>query len=1201
MSVGQVEWGIVGPGAKLAYYFRGEAIEGCGKAEAQASAGQVVVDERLGVILRAQGVELIAHREGFNRLEVDPFRKRVLSPARARISVPRMPVQQPRIVSRFFPQRLFEAPLPGEFRNAAIVFINFDRHLAFDDLNRFVSRAIREADLLDGHFSEIDFGDKGGVLLFYFGAPVGHENDVKRALNFVLTLREKLSDDHLSHLKWRSGITFGPVYAGLTGTSFRGKYSLLGLTVNFSARLMDQAKWGQVYVSEIVSQESEFLFKHVGDFGYKGFNTPVSTYQLLGERPVYEKNFVLPMVGRNAELEQLLEALSPIYKNQFAGVAIVCGEPGIGKSRLTHELRQVLPGRVTWLTAQNDHVLRQPFSPFIHLLKQYFRQLPETTQNTNRAAFELQLEQLLTQLQTRAQQPQQSVGSTSLSMLGTTVRQKKSFLGALMGIRWTDSLYDHVDGSGRFQNTLLAIKSLILAESRLRPVVLEIEDANRLDEASQEMINFLTYNTSSYPLFILITTRYEEDGAIPSFKYAPGTPLIHVELKELPSEIVRRLAKDLLDDSVDDNLVEVLLEKTRGNPYFAQQVLYYFQDNGFIERRKQAEKSIWGVQNLPAHDLPASIQPILVAQIDQFSPSLREAVLAASVLGRQFDIHVLSHILGKDAQAITTEAEREQVWELVDGIHYAFRHELLRDAAHKIQMDAWLHQLHRKAAEAYETLYPNTLQRYFVELAYHYNQAQEPEKERQYTQLAGDQAAARFANKEALQYYARALELLPAGEHDTHFELLVAREKIYKLLGDRQAQALELNRLSELVQTLGDPHKQAKVALRWANYWELVNDYAAAQLAAQQAIENAGQKDPESPQTASLVAKGHLIWGRTLIALSDYAAAREHMEPALEIFMSIGEELEAARALQFLGTIFTYQANYDLALKHYREALHVYRKTGNREGEAHILNNLGTIAADQGNPVEEKSYYELALQIRKEIGDRHGEADTLNNLGLSERALGEYALARDYYRQALEIYFEVQDRFGEQTALHNLGEAFYYEKMYLEALASYRQALFISREIGDRDGEALSLQHIGNVLRDTGSLEQAEVHFHQALTLHRALGRLQYEAEELTGLVDVALAHQNNAQALAYVQEISAILARNPTLDGSEQPFRVYLTCYHVLATAGDPRAVQMLQDAYQLLMARRDQILDTEMRRKFIESNPWHREVLELWEQQHG
>ena len=123
----------------------------------------------------------------------------------------------------------------------------------------------------------------------------------------------------------------------------------------------------------------------------------------------------------------------------------------------------------------------------------------------------------------------------------------------------------------------------------MRPVILELEDAHRLDEASQEMLNLLSINTSHYPFFMLITTRYEEDGSRPVFKFEENSHPLKIELKELPEQTLRMLAKDVLDDSVDDKLLRVLLEKTHGNPFFAQQVLYYFQENGLIQRQKAGE------------------------------------------------------------------------------------------------------------------------------------------------------------------------------------------------------------------------------------------------------------------------------------------------------------------------------------------------------------------------------------------------------------------------------------------------------------------------------------------------------------------------------------------------------------------------------------------------------------------------------------
>lgn len=1205
MSVGEVAWGIVGPGAHLAYFFRGEAIEGCGKAEAQAKGGQVVVDARLGALLLAEGVMLLPVREGFSRLSDNPstgWRR-----AWKAKGTPRLLRQEARIVGRFFPSQLFETPLQGEFRSAAIVFIGFGHDLPLDDFQAFANLALLTADRMGGHFSEINFDDKGGVFLLYFGAPLAHENDLRRALNFILTFRERLEEHALVHVHWRAGVTFGPVYAGLTGTAVRGKYSLLGATVNFAARLMEQAAWGEVFVSEAVkaSEYRDFEFEKVGVFPYKGFPKPVATFLFGGARPALdasealERMVISRMVGRDMEMAQLLEAAEAIFQGYSAGMAVIYGEPGMGKSRLVHALYRAVSQRTTWLTAQNDQILRQPFGPFIHLLKQYFRQLPDKPRLFNQKAFEEKFGLLVSQLEDRAKVSENPSQIASLNLLITTLLQKKSFLGALVGLHWPDSLYETLDERGRFQNHLLAIKTLIIAECRLRPVVLVLEDASRLDDASQEMLNFLTINTRNYPLFIVVTTRYEEDGTRPALKYDAALHPLLIELKELTEETLRTLAKDILDDSIDEKLLRVLLDKTHGNPFFAQQVLYYFKDNGLIQPHLVNEKIRWEIQGPPQEALPASIQPILTAQIDRLAASLREVVMVAAVLGREFDLRILSFLLGKDAQTLAMAGEKELIWETVNNQQYTFRHELLRDAAYKLQMESRLRELHRQALHAYETLYPDTLSRFYSTLVYHAHEGLDEEKEAHYAALAGEQAAARFAPTEAIGYFARALALIPSEDFATRYQLLTAQEKMYALLGARDAQEQNLQELTALAPTLDVLYSQAEVALLWANYWASINAYPAADLAIQEAIQFAREKEADDPRAQRLIAQSHLIWGRYLLDLSDYASAQTHLTHALTIFQDLGDELETARALHTMGTAASYQGQYEPALQHYRDALFRYRKMGHRQGEAHILNNLGTIAADQGNPAEEKAYYEQALRIRRAIGDRLGEADTLNNLGLTERGLGEYARARDFYHQALEIYYETKNRMGEQIILHNLGEAFYYLKMYEEGLTSYQQSLALARELKDREGEALNLFHIGNCLRDMGNLPLAEKHYQQALTLHREVGRPQYEPEDLAALAEVAFLKQNLPQALTYLQELIPILTQNPSLDGTEEPFRVYLICYSILTAAQDPAAHTLLAQAHTLLTSRAARLLDPDMRRKFLKNNPWHREVLALWKKE--
>ncbi|MBK9049965.1 MAG: hypothetical protein IPL78_03295 [Chloroflexi bacterium] len=209
LSVGKVVWGVAGPESQRAYFFRGRGIERCALAEDYAQSGDIIVDYHLRAWLPPHSAHLspLPEDAAFSRLlglvEYPP----------AEPPAPYHSTHQP----HFFPTIHPEQIGPGEFRDAAIVFISFMAGLPVAELNAFISRVITGARRWGGHFNEVEFGDKGGVLLLYFGAPIAHERDQERALNFLLDLRDSLEQQPVAGLQWRAGMAFGLVFAGMIG------------------------------------------------------------------------------------------------------------------------------------------------------------------------------------------------------------------------------------------------------------------------------------------------------------------------------------------------------------------------------------------------------------------------------------------------------------------------------------------------------------------------------------------------------------------------------------------------------------------------------------------------------------------------------------------------------------------------------------------------------------------------------------------------------------------------------------------------------------------------------------------------------------------------------------------------------------------------------------------------------------------------
>jgi tetratricopeptide (TPR) repeat protein len=528
---------------------------------------------------------------------------------------------------------------------------------------------------------------------------------------------------------------------------------------------------------------------------------------------------------------------------------------------------------------------------------------------------------------------------------------------------------------------------------------------------------------------------------------------------------------------------------------------------------------------------------------------------------------------------------------------------------------------------------------------HHYHYAGDVEKERHYARLAGEQAAAQFANSEAVTYLSRALELTPVEASAGRYAILLARERVYDVLGLYEAQLQDLAALQGLAAGGGDGaiYWPAEVALRRSQYAEATGDYPASIAAAQEAIDRA--QAAGGSEAVRLEAAGHMRWGWTLWRQGEYEAAQEHLEHALELAQGAQLLSIEADCHRSLGNVFLYQSMHDRTRFHLERALEIYSQVGERRRHAVVLNDMGNFAMDIGDYGAARSYYEQSLAIKREIGDRRGEANGMNNLGLIAMDQGDCAAAFRYLEQSLQIRREVGDRRGEGSALGGLGNVALAQgdldraREYLEqgllvqreigdrynqcvsldllgvtchhvgdeaAAQSYgQQALLIAQEMGDRSSQAFALTHIGNAQAGLGQTAEAAAAYEQALTIRRELGQQKMALEVLSCQVRLDLERGDLTSAREKVESVLALMRRDapPTapevvvqcLDGTDDPFLILLTCCRVLRASGDARAPAVLAATRGLLLERVARVGDECARRSFLEKIPSHREIVEM------
>ena len=741
----------------------------------------------------------------------------------------------------------------------------------------------------DGRISRL----LGDGMLAFFGTPVARESDPERAILAAMRIREQVRK---LGLDVTAGVNTGEVYLGTVGSEGHHEVTAMGAAINLAARLRESALPGEIVVGEATYHHTRRMFELTPRLiDAKGFAEPVPTY-LVGrrlERPEKVRGVEglhAELIGRDEELQKLRLALDEVRLGRGQMVSIV-GEAGVGKSRLVADLGELAladPDMAPrWLEGRClDIGMAVSYWPFLDLFRSCFGWTLADDEPARGRRLVATLRSLVED------------GALGEARCQELIPLIADLMSVDLGNEF--SVASHASAEQARQQTMLAIRDVVLALARGHGLVLIVDDLHWADPSSLDLVSLLMESLTLAP--ILLVCAYRPDSEHRSSHLSTvavrkcADRYTEIRLRELtPSQSRQLIASLLRIEALPQHVGDLILEKAQGNPFFVEEVVRALIDAGAVFR--DAAGNWRAGPELRSVAVPESIQGVILSRVDRLRQETRQVLQSAAVIGRVFRRRLLAHVTRQESdldRALWELEERALIYEgrVTPEPEYSFQHQLTQETIYRSLLRRQRQAFHQQVAEAIEVLYADGLDELYEQLAYHFDRAGVTVKATEYLVKAGQKAAAQFANAEAIVLLDRAHELAVGGPAEEAIRLLRARSHLDLFHGE--AAGADYHWLLERAEQRGD--RQA----------ELVALLGLGRAYYQQGLDDQG--------------------GTALVR------CRELCERAAALGRELGDRRHTAQVLIVMSRFYELWTElYDQSAEQAREALLLARESGDEE------------------------------------------------------------------------------------------------------------------------------------------------------------------------------------------------------------------------------------------------------------------------------
>ncbi|MEE8302820.1 MAG: AAA family ATPase, partial [Candidatus Tectomicrobia bacterium] len=716
-------------------------------------------------------------------------------------------------------------------------------------LHRFYELILTHVQQYEGTLTQ--YLNDGCIALF--GVPVAHEDHTRRAALAAIGIQQQVQREATGFghatVAVRIGLHTGPIIVGTIDDKGQTTFTTVGNTVTLATHMQQTAQPGTIQLTEEAAQlvAGYVQCEEIDAAGLDHQAAAARIYRLTGEREarsrldIKRQRGLSRFVGRGHELELLRERFLRAKSGRGQAVSIT-GEAGLGKSRLLYEFRHMLGSQdVTFLEGRcSPYGTAEAYLPLIDLLKQAFRIDPGDTGPTitDKVANELQL-------------------------LGAHVESTAPYILHLLTVDQAQTATAIIAPEVLKQRLFEALQLTMLQAAARRPLVIALEDVHLADTTSVDFVTLFLDRIAASSILLICTYRPEFASTWSRKSYHSAITLTRLSRPES-----RQLLLSLLgSEQVQDALIDLVLDKSDGVPFFLEELVHSLRETGAIAYQDDQ----WRLTTADAAtQVPTTVYDVLMARIDRLPKGAKRVLQIGAVIGREFSRALLQAVASiEDAElhtliAALTEAELIYEQGLPPQATYLFKHALTQEVTYNSMLSTVRRRLHQQIGETIVAQHGDETEEWVGVLARHFVHSGNTKKALPYLVQSGERALRVYANTEALYAFTQAVEIL--------------------------------NTLPETAETR---RQRIELTLRLASVHVLLGHYGESLPFFAQALAQA-----EEVEDTRAVAHLETRIGRVRYSMGEYEEAIACLERALELAERIHDTTRMAICYQSLGYVY---------------------------------------------------------------------------------------------------------------------------------------------------------------------------------------------------------------------------------------------------------------------------------------------------------